>query len=53
MKSEHIDRIISAVTTIALAGIGVYAYQLGAIEIGAALVGGSLGHAMPSRKAAS
>lgn len=53
MSQESIDRLISAVTTLALAGFGVLAFHLGASEIGAALVGGALGHAMPGRRPAA
>lgn len=50
MSKDQIDAVISAVTTLALAGLGVLAYSLDAHELGAALVGGALGHAMPTRK---
>lgn len=50
MSPETIDRIISATTTTVLVGLGVLAYYLGALELGAVIVGGALGHATPARK---
>lgn len=51
MTPETIDKVLSAITTLGLSGLGILAYHLGAVEVGSVLVGGALGHSVPRRGA--
>lgn len=52
MSKDTQDRLIEAGKLLALAGLAVLAYHLGAHELGLMLGGGALGHAMPARRSA-
>jgi hypothetical protein len=49
MNTDTQQRLIGALASIALVALGVSAYIYGAHELGALIVGGALGHAVPAR----